>query len=98
MKAVRVETRAGDEELVHHELLGLAKLNGGLLQITEGPLDETLQLFVVDEEVVPEGLLGEHLRIPQQHHPVFCTRQRHVEPTWVVEKPDSLLLVASDAR
>ena len=41
--------------------------------------------------------LAENLRVSQNHNAILGTRERDVQPTWVIKEADSLMLVAPHA-
>ena len=41
--------------------------------------------------------LTENLRVSQNHNAILGTRERDVQPTWVIKEADSLMLVAPHA-
>ena len=50
------------------ELARLAELNEALLEVVERPLHQHLLLLVVVEQVVPQRLLRQHLRVADDDH------------------------------
>lgn len=80
------------------ELAGLAELDEALLEVVEGPLDQHPVLLVEAEEVVPQGLLGQHLGVAHNDNAVAGTGQGHIQTPGVVQEADALVLVGAHAR
>ena len=79
-------------------LAGLREGDHGVLEAAEGALDQAVVLLVVREELVPDGLLGEDLGVPEDDDAVLCAREGDVEAAGVAEEADALVLVGAHAR
>lgn len=65
MKVVCLTNRVGGID----ELPGLAELDHALLEVRERPLHQHSLLLVVVQQVVPQRLLRQHLRVAHQDDP-----------------------------
>ena len=70
--------------------LGLGELLHGLLQVAEGALHQALVLLEVVQQHIPQGLLGQHLRVSQDDQPILGSCQCHVQTPWVAQEPNAL--------
>ncbi len=70
--------------------LGLGELLHGLLQVAEGPLHQALVLLEVVQQHIPQGLLGQHLRVTQDDQPILGSGQCHIQAPWVAQEANAL--------
>ena len=80
------------------EFLWLGELDHRLLEIVERPLDEDLLLLVEAQQVIPQRLLRQHLRVTYDYDAVFSASQCHVQSSGIVQESDALVFVRSHAR
>ena len=73
------------------QLSRLGELHQTLLQVGERTLHKAPVFFVVVEQVVPEGLLGQHPGVAHHDHSVLGAGQRHVQPPGIGQKTDALV-------
>ncbi|RUS31225.1 hypothetical protein BC938DRAFT_478226 [Jimgerdemannia flammicorona] len=76
-------------------LARVTELDHADLEVIEGAVDEAFFFLVVDEEMMPERVLAQHLGITQDHHAILGPGQRNVQPPGIVQETDALVLVAS---
>ena len=79
-------------------LFGFGELHHRFFEIVEGALDEDAILLVKVQQVVPDGLFGQHFGIADDDNAVAGPRQRHVQPARIVQETDALIFVGSHAR
>jgi len=79
-------------------LLGFGELHHRLFEVVQSSFDQHPVLFVKVEQVVPDGLLGQHFGIAHDDDPVARSGQSHVQSAGIVEEANALVFVGSDAR
>lgn len=78
--------------------LWFGKLHHRFLKIVQCSFDQNTILFVEMEQMVPNGLLGQHFRIANDNNAVTGPRQSHVQAARIVQETDALVLVRTYAR
>lgn len=76
--------KAGDHSSAYridsvHKLPGLAELHEALTEIVQGPFHQHLLLLVVVQQVVPERLLGQRLRVANNNYAIPAERRARLE-------------------
>ncbi len=80
------------------EAARLRKAHAAELEVVERALRQDAVLLVVHQQVVPERVARQNLGVAHDDHAVLGARECYVEPTWVVEEADALLLAGAHAR
>lgn len=69
------------------------ELHDRRLELTQKTLNKQIMLLKVHQEVVPQWLLSEDLRVTQDDDSITTTREGHVETSRVVQETNALSLV-----
>ena len=78
-------------------LLWATELQEGRLEVGEGSFDEGVAVFEMDEQMMPERMFREDFRIAEDDQAVFGTGEGDVQPTWVAQEADALMVVGTNA-
>ena len=78
-------------------LLWLGELHHRLLQVVESPLCKDVVLLVEVQQMVPDGLLGQHFGVADNDDAIAGSSHSHVETARVVEEANPLIFIGSDA-
>jgi hypothetical protein len=75
-----------------------AELEQRHLEVVQGTLDESVTLLEMQQEVVPQRVLAQHLRVTEDDKTVLGTRKGDVETTRVRQETNALVFVATHTR